>query len=323
MGLHSGNGRHPVRFPTSGARRAGPCASKTPGARDESRQIEKGYVGVAPVLWGDCTDAEIERARNEDWLVLVPLGAIEQHGPHLPVGTDIAIASRVAVDVAERLGRTLVAPSISWGYSAAHMDFASTISLRPETLTRVLEDVCDSLAHHGFRRIAIVSAHATNRPVATLFVREFMTRHGLRIVYLHYSDFGKTEFGRVRDSPLGGEMHGGEFETSLQLHLNPELVRIDAMVAERVDPVRHFGISTAGSDMLEAGTVTIGYDVKTSFPNGVMGDPLTSTAEKGALVYTAVIDGVSGALEEYRNADFDRFPRRVGCWPGDLLREHD
>jgi creatinine amidohydrolase len=264
-------------------------------------------MAAAPkLLWGECTDAEIERARDEDWLVLVPLGAVEQHGRHLPVDTDIGIARRVTEDVAAHLDRTLVTPSISWGYSAAHMGFPSTISLRPETLTSLLEDVCDSLVHHGFKRIAIVSAHGTNRPVTSLFVREFMRRHGLPIVSLHYSDFGKAEFARVRDTPTGGELHGGEFETSLQLHLHPELVRSDQLHGERVDPARHFGISTAGRDILDGGVVTIGYDIKTSFPEGVMGEPDTATAEKGAQVYAAIVDGISTALDEFRSADLER-----------------
>lgn len=261
---------------------------------------------TAEVLWGERTDAEIARARDEDWLVLVPLGAIEQHGGHLPVDTDSAIATRVAVDVATRLGRTLVAPPIAWGYSAAHMGFPSTLTLRPETLTRLLEDICGSLLMSGFRRIAIVSAHGPNRPLATLFVREFMARHGLPIAALHYSDFGKAVFAELRDSPPGGELHGGEFETSLQLHLHPELVRRDRMAGELVDPVRHFGVSTAARDIADGGPLTIGYDIKARFPDGVMGDPSTATAEKGARIYDTIVANIASALDEFRGVEFER-----------------
>lgn len=256
------------------------------------------------LLWQELTNTELEEARDSDYLVLIPLGAMEQHGPHLPVDTDVAIAWAVAQDVARRLDSTVVAPPIWWGYSSSHMSFPSTISLRPQTLLALLDDIIGSLISHGFRKIAIVSSHATNRPVGQLAVRECAARHGVPILYLHYIDFCRKVFADERVTGIGGEMHGGEFETSIQLHLHPELVKMDLAVADYVDPKRHFGISSAGRDLNDAGNVSLGYDIEKLFPTGVMGDATLADAKLGARLFEAAVTGIVTALDEYRSHDY-------------------
>ena len=256
------------------------------------------------MLWQFLTDPELERARDEDFLVLIPIGAMEQHGPHLPVDTDTAIAWAVARAVAERLEKTIVAPPVWWGYSPSQMSFASTISLRPETMTRLLEDICGSIVAHGFRRLALISSHATNRPVGNVFVREFAAQHGVTMLFMHYGDFAQGTFAAGRQTELGGAMHAGEFETALQLHLHPDLVRMDRAEGEYVDAKSHFGISTATGDFTKGGNVSLGYDVRKLFPSGVMGDPRPATAELGAQLFEAAVDGVAAVLDEYRRFDY-------------------
>jgi creatinine amidohydrolase len=256
------------------------------------------------VLWQELTNVELEQARDAGSLVLVPLGAVEQHGPHLPVDTDVSIAWALAREVARRLGSTVVAPPIWWGYSSSHMSFPSTISLRPQTLLALLEDVCGSIASHGFTKIAIVSSHATNRPFGQIVVREFAARHGLVILYMHYVDFCRKAFADGRVSAIGGEMHGGEFETALQLHLNSHLVRMERATTDMVDPKRHFGISSAGRDLVDLGNVALGYDIGKLFPTGVMGDATVATAELGAEIFETAVTGLAQALDEYRTWDY-------------------
>lgn len=256
------------------------------------------------VLWAELTEAEVSHARDSNYLVLVPLGALEQHGPHLPSDTDATIADAVARSAAMRLGRTLVVPPIWWGYSSSHMSFVSTISLRPQTLFSLLEDICSSIVSHGFRKVAIVSSHATNRPVGQILVREFAARHGVTILYTHYIDFCRKAFVEHRSTAIGGELHGGELETALQLHLRPELVHMDRAPSDYVDPKRHFGISTAPSDLSDSGNVTLGYDIAKLFPTGVMGDATGATAELGAMLFEVAVSGLVKALDEYRDWNY-------------------
>src|SRR4051812_43199885 len=100
--------------------------------------MSSGQADNGSVLWEELTEPELAAASDEGRLVLIPIGAIEQHGAHLPSGTDAGIAQAVAEHVARRLGRTLVVPGVPWGYSATHMSFASTISLRPQTMLGLL-----------------------------------------------------------------------------------------------------------------------------------------------------------------------------------------
>ncbi len=256
------------------------------------------------VLWTDLTDPEIEAAREAGSLVLVPIGAIEQHGAHLPSGTDAAIAQAVSEHVARRLGETLVLPGIPWGYSSTHMSFASTLALRPQTILGLLHDLCGSVVAHGFDRLAIVCSHATNRPVVQLFVQEFAAAHGVTIAFVHYTDFAREAFARLRQTEIGGEMHAGEFETSLQLHLQPELVKLEEAASEYVDPRAHFGIASAARDFTQGGNVSIGYDVRKLFPTGVMGDARPATRELGEQLFETIVAGIATVLGEYRDFDY-------------------
>ena len=256
------------------------------------------------VLWEELTDPELEAARAAGSLVLLPIGAIEQHGPHLPAGTDAAIARAVAEHVARRLVDAVVLPAIPWGYSATHMSFSSTLSLRPHTMLGLLHDLCGSVVAHGFDKLAIICSHATNRPVCQLFVQEFAAVHGVTIAFVHYTDFAREAFGELRQTELGGEMHAGEFETSLQLYLQPELVQREHATADYVDPVRHFGVSTAARDFTKGGNIAVGYDIKRLFPTGVMGDARPASREVGEQLFATIVEQIAAVLGEYCAFDY-------------------
>jgi creatinine amidohydrolase len=257
------------------------------------------------VRWGELTEVEIAHARDHHHLVLIPVGATEQHGAHLPTDTDVSLADAVAVAVAERLGDTLVIPAVPWGYSRMHMGFASTLTLSPDTLAAVLHDLCSSMIENGFRKLALVVAHAINRPVAQLVTREVKHRHGVTIAHVNYAEFGRDVFARVRRTPPGGDMHGGEFETALQLHLRPDLVHMDRAEADPVDPVKHFGSTDGPTDIFAAGRLGVGYRIREIFPTGVMGDPRPATADQGAEIFAAIVDGITKALDDYRRHEYD------------------
>lgn len=157
-----------------------------------------------------------------DAVVVLPIGATEQHGPHLATGTDAFLAEGVTERALFRLPAPprplLLAPTIPIGASDHHLPFSGTLSVRVETLLDILLDVTRSIAVCGGRRLVIVNGHGGNRGVCSAAAAAASSRHELAVAYVDYW----TLLGDANDTPVPG--HAGEFETSLVLALDPELV---------------------------------------------------------------------------------------------------
>lgn len=179
-------------------------------------------VAAAVLHWAD-----LDRGRLADLLpeavVLIPVGATEQHGPHLPTGTDALIASAVctaaAAQAATRSDRSLiVAPCVSFGASDHHLPFGGTLSLSPETLLAVILDLARCVAAQGGRRLVLVNGHGGNVGICHAAAAAAAMRYALAVAHLDYWRVARPE----SETPIPG--HAGEFETSLVLALRPELV---------------------------------------------------------------------------------------------------
>ena len=257
-------------------------------------------TGASSVLWGEMSAPQLDALRQRGGVVLLPIGAVEQHGPHLPVDTDIDGAYQASLAIAHAGSDIVVAPPVWWGLSDAHRGFSGLLTLRPQTFAALLWDLCDSIVDQGFHRLVLVVAHGSNKPIVTLLVNQFMARRDVALLQLNYLDLGRAAFERVRRSQPGGELHAGELETALQLHLRGELVDLDCAPARPVDPAEQLGHSRAAPDIFSPGLVTVGYSLKRSFPEGVMGDPTVATAETGQLVWKAIVELGSELVAEYR-----------------------
>lgn len=170
--------------------------------------------------WAE-TDRETLRRVLPEALVLWPVGATEQHGPHLATGTDALLASTVCeraaeVAAADAARQFVIAPTLPLGASDHHLPFGGTLSLSPETLLAVLVDVARSLATQGGRRLVVVNGHGGNTGICRAFAGIASTRHGLAVGYLDYWWLAKAE-----ETNLPG--HAGEFETSLMLAVRADL----------------------------------------------------------------------------------------------------
>jgi len=211
---------------------------------------------------------EVAAALDDGWTtVVVGVGATEQHGPHLPLLVDAERGSRLAEEVARRLGRALVAPTIRVGCSEHHMDFPGTLSLRRETLRAICEDYAASLGRHGFERICFVPSHGGN----FLPLREMLERlreaagEGCRVdAFTDLEGFLEVWRGAVEEeSGLGGRVggHADIAETSEMLLIRPELVR-----GERAEPGY---VGEVGPELLER-IFEEGFRSVTA--NGILGD---------------------------------------------------
>nr|WP_269811000.1 creatininase family protein [Kineosporia rhizophila] len=181
----------------------------------------------SPVRWEQQTWPEAGEVVKRTDAVIIPVGAIEQHGPHLPLAVDTLICQAVAEGVSALTG-VPVLPPVTYGVSGSHGDFPGTVALRPETLIAVMEDLIDSLYASGVRQFVLLNGHIWNNGSLDVTAEKLRVRHkDARVRALGYVTMypgpevnGRVQFGR-------GLMHANFFETSVMLHLHPELVHME------------------------------------------------------------------------------------------------
>lgn len=208
------------------------------------------------------TDPEIagetERAPDRTGRVLlVPLGATEQHGPHLPLDTDSVIAERWALALADRHPEAVVAPTLPYGSSGEHQTFPGTLSIGQEALEAVVVELARSAAS-SFGAVVFVSGHAGNLAPLRRAV-ELLRSEGHSV-------------GLLVPIVPGGDAHAGRTETSLMLHLDPEAVRLDRAEAGATD-----GLDAIIDRLTSGGVAAVS-------PNGVLGDPAGASDQEGSRI---------------------------------------
>jgi len=217
------------------------------------------------------------------------VGAVEQHGPHLPMFMDAEHGTRLAEEVARRLGRTLVAPTIRVGCSDHHMSFPGSLTVRAETLEALCRDYCTSLAHHGFSRILIIPSHGGNfAPLKTMLPRlqEAVAGRARVLAYTDIMDLlrvwqeATAEVSDLADR-IGG--HADIAETSVMLAIHPELVQME--LAE--EGFRGTVDETVLQRMIRDGLHTV-------TANGILGDARGANLRIGEACLAALADRLAG-----------------------------
>ena len=250
------------------------------------------------VQMGDMTSPELAEMLGRASIdVLLPLGSFEQHGPHLPLTTDTLIAEAVAHEVALALeGSILVAPGLAWGVSPYHLGYAGTASASREALTGMVQAAVADWIGAGFRFAFLYSGHGGNLEALHAAVNALPDEVAARAFVVNdwarqreaVHNLASSRFGLDPDT-VGS--HAGHSETSIVLHLAPELVRMS-------EAQRGFI-----GDNREAADRMVSQGVRSLGPSGVIGDPTTATAEAGAL-YLALL----------RDLAVDEIERRRGSW---------
>ncbi|GAB6896997.1 creatininase family protein [Kineosporia succinea] len=222
-------------------------------------------------------------------VVVQPIGAIEQHGPHLPVMTDAFVAEQVAARAATP--DVWLLPPLSYGKSNEHVGWAGTISLDATTLYAVCRDLGRSLAASGFSRLAFVNGHGGNPSLLDVAARDIRVETGLMVFPVTTGRLGTPAGLDLPDAEFS--IHGGHVETSIMLHLAPDTVHMDLAEPGGAHLPDLFPGELSLEDALPTAWVT--DDLTT---NGVIGDPTSATAETGAAIVGHWTTRLSAAYEQ-------------------------
>lgn len=240
------------------------------------------------------TSPEVAAALDEGYTtVVVACGAVEQHGPHLPLFVDAEHGDRLALEIARRLGDALVAPTIRVGCSEHHMAFAGTVSLSRSTFLALCEDYCASLARHGVRRVAFVPTHGGNFAPLREGLSGLREAAGPDCDVVAYTDLAEvigTWRATVEEGVGLGERVGGHAdiaETSIMLALHPELVRLDRAERGHVTDPDELGA-------LVDRMIREGFHAVTA--NGILGDARGAESVLGERLIEAMAEVVVAAL---------------------------
>jgi creatinine amidohydrolase len=239
------------------------------------------------LTWPEMNDAIAREA-----VVLLPTGSTEQHGPHLPLDTDLFLAESVCHELARRAaGKVLVLPGIPYGLNMHHFDFPGTIHVEPQHFIDFCVDVLKSVAYHGFRRVAVVNGHGSNMPMVDLVARRIVLETPSICCAFGYYNMGRDETLGLLET--GVYAHADEWETSLYLHLAGERVQMGKAVA---------GNDRVGRTMTSDSTTNVRFnDVWGRWTtSGVHGDPTRATADKGKRIFEIVLQEMLVWLDEFR-----------------------
>lgn len=235
------------------------------------------------------TSAEAVAAFAGRPVALLPLGAVENHGDHLPLGTDNDLALGVARAVEERVEGALLLPPIAYGQAWSTAGYPGTLSLSVETLTAMLVDLGVSLRRQGIEVLAIVNGHMGNLDAMKLAARRLHDEHDMTVLTLTYPGTAEVT-AEVLEAPRwhGTYFHACEMETSLMLHLAPDEVRMEHARPNHPVPTPTFDV-----------TPTPWTEISDS---PVLGDPQLATAAKGEAIIDAAVASIVALITHAREA---------------------
>ncbi len=242
---------------------------------------------------------EIKVAVAQERVAVLPVGTIEQHGPHLPLLTDVITATEMSRRAVEQIsGEAVLPPSVQYAFNEHHLDFPGTIAVQGPTFINYITDIGNSLAHHGFKKILLVNGHGSNVPFLDIAARN-ITNHSDAICAMvpWWSLVPRPLLAELRESEFpGGMAHGCELETSVLLYLCGHLVQMDK--AEKDLPVQR---SEYFYWDLQAPSPVFFQEFFSRYSRtGTTGDPTKATVEKGRRFTEAVIEQLIKVIRELR-----------------------
>lgn len=258
-------------------------------------------------LMFNMTVREMRIGLREMQTVIVPLGVVEQHGYHLPLGTDSLHAERIAEEVSAKVG-CFVAPTLHYSFSGGMLP--GTINLSPQVFSLVIMDICSSLAAQGFRNIVLLQGHGGTecskavQDAADMFLRLRTETNGVTVAVVPFWELSPTFMQCFAE----GDYHAGKYETSLVLHWHPELVKMDQArldepeMAERLRSDPNSFLS--GVRLVDSQFVVPKLIQTPEMHVGVMGDYEGASSEIGSRVAEEAVTGLAALVDqlEYRSS---------------------
>jgi len=246
---------------------------------------------------------DVKLAVEQQRIVILPVGSTEQHGPQLPLDTDIVNSFEIAKAAAEKTG-SLVAPPLYYGITPHWMGFPGTMSIDYDTWIKFVTQIGQSLVKHGFKKIVILNGHGGNAAAIQLVAQNVAESSAGKctVAAFSYWDVASEQVDAIRMSPYGGMGHSCELETSLQLFLRDGIVKMDRAVRnvrtrdsefesiDMMDPKRYvlFYSVGGGGGALEPGE------------SGTLGDPTVATKENGGKFFAAIVGQVAKVLTDFK-----------------------
>jgi len=253
--------------------------------------------------WAELTWQEAEEKLKKVDVALLPVGAIEQHGPHLPLDTDAFDAEYLANKVAETCSepKPFVLPLIPYGVSYHHEDFMGTISVTNETLSKVVYEIGLNLAKQGIKKLVIINGHGDNAPSLN-FAAQMINRDAKIFVAVDTGETSDVDLENFISTP--NDVHAGEIETSTTLAVRPDLVKMDKA---------HKSVLKFSSRYLNfSSTRGVPWYVRTKkiSETGVMGDPTKASAKKGKKMWEVMIAHLVALIEDLKSMSLDEIHQK-------------
>ncbi len=250
------------------------------------------------VLWQEMLRHELLAALADRPVVIVPVGSVEQHGPHCPQDVDISVPYHLAIRAADAVADfpVIVAPPVTYGFTHYNMGEVGTITLGLEVFIAVLCDVSRSIWANGFHRIILLNGHGGNeQPTWSASVK--LAEEDVWALAITYWNMARDELLAWSEADGGSIGHGGEWETSLQLYLRPELVDMERAVKDEwrlkfSKPVQRYAMFP---------------ERRREMAHGVMGDPFVASADKGERLFAVLLDRLVTLCREFLAAEPPRY----------------
>lgn len=225
---------------------------------------------------------EFDEIRKGCNTVIIPGGAIEVYGPHMPLGSDSIVSEAICTKVADKVN-AVIGPMIEVGESAALYGFPGTIKIMPETYRLIMKDIIDSLIHWGFKNFMFINMHAGNVPIISQLAREYQRTDNIKCAQIDWWRFTQPNSNDIcENTGVMAHGHASECGTSVMLYLKPEYVDFSKAEVVKLDTEKF----SKYNDII----TYYEFDQKTK--NGILGDALCASSEKGEKIVEACVNRI-------------------------------
>ena len=267
--------------------------------------MREGMSMARPFYWNELTAYDFQSLDPNETIAILPLASTEQHGPHLPIATDVTIANGMLAEVRSVLPddlTVLVLPTQEIGKANEHVYGPGTLSLPATLLIEAWTAIGQKVAEAGVRKLVMVNSHGGNLDIMSIVSREMRVRFGLMAVATQWARFGHPEGLVLSPNEQRFGIHGGEVETSLMLHFRPDLVKMEK-AQDFKSKAEWMASNTKYLQPLPPHSVAwIAHDLN---PFGVVGNASAGTAEKGEMIASHIARAFIDLLYDVKGYPLD------------------